>query len=263
MRKLHSFERSKKPALVFKTTMQASLLEMAANFIKSDIFRNATSKGGERETPVKKFFEDHLPNTYRIVKGEVVDLNENRSPQLDIMIYDGLRNFPFFSGESYILPAEALLVSIEVKSSLKRKELIKSLKAANKLKSIKPYKEKLSPRRTGGKAADKKYRYFHCVFAYNSDLSIKQGIQGEFHRLVDVSKSLNLPLSLLDRLYITNRGLINPDAKIGRKENSGKGEGLMNLYMDILNFLIRENRRRDIAPYIDYAGRMSDGLVKF
>jgi hypothetical protein len=67
----------------------------------------------------------------------------------------------------------------------------------------------------------------------------------------------------IDRLYVINRGLINFGSGIGFVEGGNSGEGLMRFYMDILNFLIREDARREPTPYIDYAGKMTKDWVKF
>ena len=59
------------------------------------------------------------------------------------MIYDCLHNVPVYSGEALILPAEALLASVEVKSRLTQQELTKSVMAAAKLKKLRPFKRDL------------------------------------------------------------------------------------------------------------------------
>ena len=38
-----------------------------------------------------------------------------------------------------------------------------------------------------------------------------------------------------------------------------QGTALMQFYMHILNFLARENDRRESVPYLEYAGRMTEG----
>jgi hypothetical protein len=62
---------------------------------------------------------------------------------------------------------------------------------------------------------------------------------------------------MFDRLYIANHGLICPTEKIRLVEKPYSGIGLMTFYMHILNFLLRENSRRDQAPYINYGGRLT------
>lgn len=262
MARLPFKNRSRQPTSLFKNTFQAATQEIASRFLKSDSFQHAATKGSEREIPVQEFFRENLPGKYRVVKGEVVDLFEKHSPQLDVMIFDGQRNFAFYSEENCILPAEALLVSIEVKSLLNKSELELSLKSASKLKELRPFRMELASPRERGKAADKKCRYFHCLFAYNTDITEGNWLSKEYARLVTVSESLAVPDPILDRLYVANRGLINPHAGRGIKEEPNSGVALMNFYMHILNFLIRENRRRKSTPYIDYAGKLTEGWTK-
>lgn len=262
MFKLPFWKRSTKPTRVFKNSFQAEAQEIASRFLKSAGFQHGATKGSEREIPIKKFFKENLPGKYKVVKGEVVDLFDNHSPQLDVMIYDGQRNFAFYSEENCLIPAEALLVSIEVKSLLNATEVEHSLKSASKLSELKPYRMELASRRERGEAADEKCRYFHCLFAYNTDLSEDNWLNKEYSRFLAWSESLEVPKSVFSRIYVANRGLINPDEERGITEEPQSGVALMHFYMHILNFLTRENRRRKSAPYLDYAGRLTAGWAK-
>jgi hypothetical protein len=235
---------------------------MASRLLKSTSFRHAVTKGSEREIPVQDFLKENLPGMYQVVKGEVVDLFEKHSPQLDVMIFDGQRNFAFYSGESCILPAEAFLVGIEIKGQLNRNELKLSLTSASKLKALKPFQMELASRKVRGEAANRKCRYFYCLFAYTSDIAEDDWLSKESARLAEVAKSLRVPDLVLDRLYVANRGLINPTERRGIIEKPNSGVALMNLYMHTLNFLLRENKRRKPAPYIEYAGRLAEGWTK-
>ena len=262
MSRLPFKERSPQPISVVKNKFQAYILDIASRFLKSDGFKNASGKGTEREIPVQQFLRENIPGKYKVVKGEAIDLNEVHSPQLDVMIFDAQRNFAFYSGNNYILPAEALLVSVEVKSLLTKTELVKSLKAAQDLKRLRPFRNELALPRERGKEADKKCRYFHCLFAYHTDISEKNWLEKESMRISAVSESLEIPMSVLDRLYVANRGFLNLPFRRGITEKANSGKGLMHFYMHILNFLIRENKRRKQAPYIDYLGRLTEGWIE-
>ena len=254
--------RSRHPTSIFKNTFQAAAQEIASSFLKSHSFQHAATKGSEREIPVQEFFRENLPGKYQVVKGEVVDLFEKHSPQLDVMIFDGQRNFAFYSQENCILPAEALLVSIEVKSLLSKTELELAFKSASKIKELKPFRMDIASPRERGEAADRKCRYFHCLFAYNTDIAEDNWLSNEYARFVAISEGMGIHVSVLDRLYVANRGLINPSAGLGITEEPNSGVALMNFYMHSLNFLIRENKRRESAPYVDYAGRLTEGWTK-
>src|SRR5437016_4051016 len=106
--------RRRNPSEAFGTKFEVALQELSTEFLRSAGFRHAATRGAEREVPVQDFLRRHLPATYRVGKGEVVDVYDDHSPQLDVVVYDALRNYALLDGDSLLLPAEALLVSIEV-----------------------------------------------------------------------------------------------------------------------------------------------------
>lgn len=250
------------PVDAFGSKFDAALLQFSTDLLKSSPFRHAATKGTEREKPVIEFFKQHLPGRFGVVAGEAVDLGERQSPQLDLMIYDQIDSFALYQGSSYILPAEALFASIEVKSLLTRVELGKSLRAAFKLRALRPYKRRLASARKEGDPSDGSARYFHGIFAYASDLAETDWMQSELKRVDEIRSEHKMVAEPIDRIYVAGRGVFNPANRIGFLDEAGKGIGLMHLYMDILNFLLREHRRRPPVPYLDYAGKMTKGLCK-
>jgi len=174
-----------------------------------------------------------------------------------------MRNAAFYGGSIVIVPAEALLVSIEVKSTLDATEVISILKSAAKLRRLRPFKEKLSTFRRGGIAAEGRARYFHCVFAYDSDLSTSGWLFAEMERFHRLAGEIRIPCSVVDRVYIANRGLLNVGEAAGVKERPNDGTSLLQFYMHILNFLSQENARREPVPYIEYARKMCAGWKRF
>lgn len=252
-------QRSVEPLSPFREKFESALKEFSAGFLKSDGFQHALTKGEQREVPVQDFFREHLPNMYEVTSGEVVDLNEDHSPQLDLLIYDHLRNFPFYSGDAVILPAEALLVSVEVKSRLNVSDIESSLRAAEKIKSLKPNRKPLGEPKRGDRD-ESKSRFFHCIFAYGTDLEEGDDwLEREFGRFRDIGKDIDIDIGVIDRVYVANRGILNLWDEVGVTEEPDEGTALMYFYMHALQFMNRENKRRDPAPYLDYAGRMSRG----
>jgi hypothetical protein len=256
MKSLKFRDRRKMPVAVLESGFKAALHEFIAEFFKSADFQHALSKGEGREVPIQDFFRDHLPEAFGVEKGEAVDIGGHRGPQLDVMIFNKARNFAFYNGPLKILPAEALLVSIEVKSVLTKSEVESSLAAAKRLNELRPFARHLSSRRTDGKAADNKARFFHCIFAYDSDLKSEGWLEKEYLRFSGLARAEQ---ALIDRIYVLNRGLINTTGKTGVTEQPYEGTALMQFYMHILNFLARENDRRESVPYLEYAGRMTGG----
>ena len=236
--------------------------QLASRFLKSKRLKHAVTKGEEREVPIQEFFAEHLPSTFSGARGEVVDSRDEHSPQLDLMIYDSIRNFAFYSGNSALLPAEALLVSVEVKSLLTRDEIRRSILAAQRLKALRPFGLPTAPPRTKGKAADKRCRFFHCIIAYKTDLELDKWLYQEFNRYLEEATKLQAPIWSIDRIYVPNHGLVNPVHSIGRPEGNNSGDALLHLFMHTLNFLQRENGRRDPTPYDLYSGRLLRGWTK-
>lgn len=248
------------PIEEFRTKFEESVLELTAAFLKSDKFKHGLTKGEEREKPIRDFFLENLPKNFDILKGEVIDVRGNQSSQLDIMIYDKLKNIRFYHGESSILPVEALLASIEIKSLLTRNELKKSLKAVKTLKNLKPFGYDSDKVKKGRAIEDKvKCRFFHSIFAYKTDLKKDNWAQNEFKRIKEVSQELDISYKLIDRIYVVDNGIINCNDDRGINEQESSSLTLMYYYMHQLQFLLRENKRRDIAPYSTYSGQMTKG----
>ena len=226
MKNLNFRGRRAYPIPVLESGFKASMHELAAGFLRNEDFHHALSKGEGREVPVQDLFRRYLPQAFAVEKGEVVDLDGNSGPQLDLMIFDGMRNFAFQKGPSKILPAEALLVSVEVKSLLTKSEISSSLEACRRLKRLRPFRKELwaTRRRKGASADDQKARFFHCIFAYDSDLKHEGWLEAEYHRIATVGRQLGIEPTLIDRVYVANRGLINTAEHYGVVEQPGKGD---------------------------------------
>ena len=142
---------------------------------------------------------------YGVTAGEVVDLENHSGPQLDVLFYDRTRNFPFVSEHSVVLPSEALLASIEVKSRLNSGEVSDCLRKARNLQTLRPFKKPLAGRNIGDlKKSRRQARYLHCVFAYDTDLVPHTWAKHEFERF---SKSRTNDNDI-DIVYVVGRGLI-------------------------------------------------------
>jgi len=245
--------------ITFKSKIESSVYTIAGKFMETKILNHSATKGAEREDPLIEFLNNNLPKKYSVVKGEVVDLFNKSSPQMDVMIYDNSRNIPLYSGGSHILPAEALLASIEVKSTLSQDEVRKILISANGLKSLKPFKKALDKVQFGrGQEEKVECRYYHCVFAYDTNLVEKDWLIKEVARINKVAAEEKIDTKLIDRIFVLNRGLINLPHSIGKSSNDNS-ETFLYFYMNLLNFLERENGRRKSVNYQDYSGSMKKG----
>ena len=236
---------------------EASLLEMMAAFKKTDAFKHAQTKGNEREIPVRTLLMDNLPSCYKVVGGEIADIKGNTSGQIDVIVYNHQRNSAFLSGDSHILPAEAALITVEVKSLLTRAEMVKSLKGAAKLKRLKPLGKPLGAPRGGGAAFDGAFRYFHCIFAYNTDLKEDAWGGNEYKRMSEVATETGISANLVDRVYVADRGMIIPEKEIFLPEEGKNAYALLQLVLHAISFCTREDQRRPQADYVNYASSAS------
>jgi hypothetical protein len=261
--KLKHKDRAYNPSPDLQTNLRAAIKQFVADFDGSSEIKHAPTKGEAREIPVQEFFRKRLPGTFRVDKGSVVDLCGNISPAADVLISDQVRGFPLRDGASVTLAAEALLVTVEVKSCLNSGEIQSIFEKAEKFKALRPFRKPLAERRTGGKTAGDGDRILYCVFAYDTDLTNVDWARKEYTRFTNASEKLSISKSAIDRVYVLNRGLVIPGEGMGLDESEIPGSGLLQFFMHVLNFLMRENGRRGDVPYLDYAGRMSRGWQRF
>jgi hypothetical protein len=131
---------------VFTDTFTAWIGQFKAEIIRTRNIKHKGTKGMLRESPLADFFSKKLPSVFGVTTGEAVDLDNRSSPQLDVLFYNRMRDFPFVSESAVVLPAEALLASIEVKSRLDANEARKSVEAARTLRKLRPFKAELGGR---------------------------------------------------------------------------------------------------------------------
>jgi hypothetical protein len=172
------------------------------------------------------------------------------------MFFDKSVNFTMNADRTSILPAEALLAAIEVKSVLTKDEILKSAQAARKLRELKPFGKPLGGKNVGS-LKDGASRYYYCIFAYDTDLSIKTWLSHEQKRIYDVVDDEHL----IDIIYVVERGLLNISYGRGRMEDN-EGGSILEFYSSVLNFIQREARRREPAPFLRYASPPTNAWVK-
>jgi hypothetical protein len=95
--------RPSQPSPAVMNSIQAAILELAASYLKSGGFQHKGTKGSKREHQVQRFFKERIPGKFEVGDGEVIDLNEDHSPQLDVMIFNSHNNYAFASGKKLLL----------------------------------------------------------------------------------------------------------------------------------------------------------------
>ena len=147
------------------------------------------------------------------------------------------------------MPAEAVLATIEIKSVLNPAKLAESVSSARKLRNLTPFDRKLGGLDVGNSADNKVKlcRFFHCVFAYASNLKEPSWATGELSRITKLIGDEHL----IDMVYVVDRGILNIPGKLYRLEDN-QGGAISSFYFSILNFVMREAARRSPAPYDRY-----------
>ena len=86
------------------------------------IVNHNPSTGAMAEAVLRQFLKEHLPGAVSVGQGFITDTSGRISKQCDILIYDSQRYAPFFRAEDVVVvPAEAVIAIIEVKTSINRR----------------------------------------------------------------------------------------------------------------------------------------------
>lgn len=232
--------------------------ELWSLFRKSAFIKHGGEKGTYREDGVADFLRTQLPGRYGVVKGELIDARGRRSRQIDIIVFDGTRAAPFVRGGEYsnwILPAEAALATIEVKSALNKSHIEAASVGIGSLHALRPWKKPFATIADYREEirAPEAARIQTSVFAFESDLSEKDWAKNELLRTRAALGSNGLHSTHLDRVLVLDRGMLNI-AK-GNALLAGEQGVLLDWYMTLLNFLEREVQRRKAIPFESYLPR--------
>ena len=238
---------------LLKERMNAFGATLEANFTSSTIVTHTNVKGDIRARTIAEELRKNLPGTFEIAFNCIaIDFKWKQSWELDIVIYNKLLNNPLFStwgsdDKNLILPIEAVLSVIEVKSKLNATEYSNIGNWLDKLYSLKPWKENLTPKDVKEKLDT--YRIFYTAFWFDTDLvPWDDWIKREFWR---IPKWL---IDKIDRVVFPNLGIINPASGKGRKLNGDdpKWSIILEWYINLINFLVRENSRRKPVDWQNY-----------
>ena len=170
-------------------------------------------KGTPREAFIREFLVAHLPETVAIGSGEVIDFSSEpgaQRNQYDIVIYN--KSYPkldFGGGVSGFL-IESVIATVEVKSTLTKKDLQQAIGAARNAKKLVPQFV------TSFQAGYVPPRVLNYVVAYDGPASMQtvQGWLHEIHSEIGISipdlppgdERLNQPSPSIDAMFILGKG---------------------------------------------------------
>lgn len=113
-------------------------LELSLNSDMNIKIEHNLEDGKFREYLVKNLLSKITPSKYSITNGFIIDSNNNRSKEMDIIIYDKNYVPPFFDETYSIIPIESVIAIIQVKTTLTSdtmKDSIDNLESIEKLES--------------------------------------------------------------------------------------------------------------------------------
>jgi hypothetical protein len=231
-----------------------------ASFIETGEISHALSKGEIRENPVREFFDSLLPEMFSVSSGEVIDCRGGVSPQSDLIVFRSSDGIPILNVEPTILQVESVMCITEVKSKISKAEYRDCLKKAKKIFQLRPFDKELQIGERGRQPSSEDCRIFNSIFAYSSDT--RCSLNDEAKRYMDCAEELGIDPSIIDRIYILGKGVINPSQGRCAVDTDDRKLGLFYYYSNLLQFAMRESSRRKEVPYVYYFGRMSEGWQK-
>ena len=92
--------------------------------------------GKYREYLVKKVFDKIIPSKYSITNGFIIDSDNNISKEMDIIIYDKNYVPPFFDETYTVVPIEAVIAVIQVKTTLDSGTIADSIENLNSIDKL-------------------------------------------------------------------------------------------------------------------------------
>ena len=223
--------------------------EEAANFEHRGV------RGNERAAALAEFLSKHLPGVFAVGKGEARDYGDNVTGELDLLIYDHSTAAPIQTGsDSLIVPAEALYAVIEVKSILSQAELDICLRAAVKVRSLRPFKKRFIASPTEGRVEKDHYRCPYFIFAYRSNIGADGWAGKEYQRVIDSAQKISCDPDVIDRVIVLDRGIIRPQVRAALLRDDSPSL-FLEFYIHLMNFLMRERKRRPAIDWTAYTSR--------
>lgn len=244
--------RNRRPS--FASTRYAGIVGQAATEITAALRRatlvtgHGPTSGGIRESGLRDFLRQLLPDRYYVGTGFAFDAQDHQSRQLDVVIALEPPLLGVFEKDGVCnLPCEVVLAAIEVKKTLSVEEVRKSLSNALALRDLRPYGTQMftSARRQGAKLEKGHHRCFYSVVAHESDLVVGDTwAQREWDRYRAVATDLDVAIDAVDRVFILDRGLVNTVEAVASSDPAEIDALVNQWFIHLSNHLDREAARR-------------------
>ena len=119
--------------------MSDAVAEMARKSlsIRRDFAHHHLTAGQLRESTVKKFLVEHLPERFGITSGFAMSADGVFSNEADLLIVDKLNNAPFYPGsDKELWPVESIYALVEVKTRLGPSDLSDAVAKGRRFKTL-------------------------------------------------------------------------------------------------------------------------------
>ena len=94
---------TRRPSEIFKGVLRDAEDSLRLSSKKAAKFKHKGIRGDERAGGLAEFFEERLPLSFSVAKGEAIDFRDHRSGQLDLMIFDSAGSSPVSSQRENLL----------------------------------------------------------------------------------------------------------------------------------------------------------------
>ncbi|MFK8010664.1 MAG: DUF6602 domain-containing protein [Marinicellaceae bacterium] len=163
-------------------------------------------RGTSSEVVFRNFLKEYLPPDNRIGEGEVIDLNNQTSKQLDVIITNSYHPYLNDLKEPGLFIIEGVSCAGEVKTNLASKDIVKLIESCIAFKKLTPKISKGTQISSNPSDIERFVQHRpYFVFAYKSQLKIET-IQSQ---LIDYYNVNNIPISnQIDAVFCLDRGSI-------------------------------------------------------
>lgn len=119
---------------LYQSMLKANIARTVAAAKSATWIQHPGSKGRARELFLVDLLIPFLPPTVGVCSGIVVDTGNHSCPQADVLLFDRRVASPLlFSSQEGAVPIESLVAAMEVKSRLKRRDLVQAVQLAESI----------------------------------------------------------------------------------------------------------------------------------
>lgn len=241
-------KRQRRNSKIMAEVVSTVSLELESALRSSDVYGHHGTAGASRENSLHHAIGRLLSERYAVGRGLAFDSLDQKSKQLDLVIARRSHVTSALGGANFdnLYPCESVLAVTEVKKVLRAAEVDAALLNAQSIRALRPFgNQAFVEARTDGEAASStEHRVMYSLFASDSDLSFgTDWAARELARLESRANALGVEPTVIDRLFILSRGIINVRDRVAKTVDVG-AEVVFGWFYQLANHADRENGRR-------------------